>query len=235
MQKASIVIPIYNEARTLKKIVQKVRTVELQDIAREIILVDDGSTDGSREILASFNGDPIIKTILLETNIGKSGAVQAGFKACTGDMVIIQDADLEYSPSDYPALIKPILNQTADVVFGSRFKDSQLEKKYFWHTLLNKSFTYTTNLLSGLTLTDAQTCYKVFSKKVLEEVGLHMNSKGFGFDPEFTMRIAQKKYRVTEVPVSYNPRSHAEGKHMDLNSALFATWCLFKYRFISKD
>ncbi len=227
--KVSIVIPVFNEKRTIQTIVNVVLGAPVLGLEKEIILVDDFSTDGTRDVLKTIQ-NPNVKVILQPDNNGKGSALHAGFAAATGDIVIVQDADLEYDPHEYPLLIKPFLEHKAQVVYGSRYLKSGLRQvPKFWHTAFNKLFTYTSNALTNIYLTDAQTCYKVFNRTVLNEVGLKLESQRFGFDPEFTVKMSRGGYKIMEVPVSYYPRSTAAGKHMNFKSQLETLWSLFKY------
>jgi glycosyltransferase involved in cell wall biosynthesis len=228
-KKVSIVIPVYNEQRTIQTVVDVVRSALTCGLQKEIILVDDCSRDGTREKLRQLDY-PDVKVIFHENNTGKGGALRSGFKSATGDIIIVQDADLEYDPHEYEILINPFLSAKADVVYGSRYLKSGLRQvPRFWHTFFNKLFSTFSNMMTNIYLTDVQTCYKVFNRKVLQEVGLKLESKRFGFDPEFTAKIAKKKFKIMEVPVSYYPRTRVAGKHMDLKSELEAVWVVIKY------
>ncbi len=228
-KKVSIVIPVYNEKRTVESVLNVVEKAPVLGLEKEIILVDDHSTDGTSDILKNIKS-PNVKIIFLEKNIGKSGALRTGFNNASGDIIIVQDADLEYDPFEYEVLIKPFLNENADVVYGSRYLQNntrQIQK--FWHTLFNKIFTYYTNALCNLYFSDVQTCYKTFNRRVLDEVGKKLESTRFGFDPEFTAAVARRKYKIIEVPISYYPRSHQAGKHMHITDAVKCLWVAFKY------
>jgi glycosyltransferase involved in cell wall biosynthesis len=228
-KKVSIVIPVYNEQRTIQTVIDVVRSAQIAGLEKEIILVDDCSKDGTREKLQQLNC-PDVKVIFHKNNTGKGGALHSGFKAATGDIIIVQDADLEYDPHEYELLLNPFLHFKADVVYGSRYLKSGLRQvPRFWHTFFNKLFSMFSNMMTNIYLTDVQTCYKVFNRKVLEEVGWHLESNRFGFDPEFTAKIAKKKYKIMEVPVSYYPRTRVAGKHMDFKSQLEAVWVAIKY------
>jgi glycosyltransferase involved in cell wall biosynthesis len=224
----SVIIPIYNERNTIKLILERVLATGLTN---EIILVDDGSTDGTRSLLAQFEDHPGIRVIYHAKNQGKGGAVRSGIAIATGDLILIQDADLEYDPRDYPSLLKPIQEGIADVVYGSRFLGGPHRVTMFWHMLANKLLTLTTNLLYDTILSDMETGYKVFRRNVLE--GIKLRANRFDFEPEFTAKILKQKVRIYEVPISFNPRSYAEGKKIKMKDAFEAVWALLKYRFIN--
>ena len=223
----SVIIPIYNEINTLNTILERVLATKLAD---EILLVDDGSTDGTRELFPALVDRKGIRVILHTHNQGKGAAVRTGILAATSDVILIQDADLEYDPCDYPALLKPIEAGKADVVYGSRFLGGPHRVTMFWHMLANKLLTLTTNLLYDTILSDMETGYKVFRRDVLENIKLRANR--FDFEPEFTAKILKQKVRIFEVPISFNPRSYAEGKKIKLKDAFQAVWSLLKYRFV---
>jgi glycosyltransferase involved in cell wall biosynthesis len=223
----SVIIPIFNEMSTLNTILDRVLATNLTD---EILLIDDGSTDGTRDLLAALEGRQGIRVIIHAQNQGKGAAVRTGISAATGDIVLIQDADLEYDPNDYPALLKPIEDGKADVVFGSRFLGGPRRVTMFWHMLANKLLTLTANLLYDSILSDIETGYKVFRREVLENIKLRANR--FDFEPEFTAKILKQKVRIFEVPISFNPRDYSEGKKIKLKDAFEAAWTLLKYRFV---
>lgn len=230
-KKVSIVIPVFNEARTLETVLDLVSKAPVLGLERQIILVDDSSKDGSREILKNLTS-PIYDVVLQETNAGKGAALRAGFKKVTGDIVIIQDADLEYDPYEYEKLLKPFFEEKADLVYGSRYLQSSMRQvPRFWHTFLNKLFTRFSNMVTNLYLTDVQTCYKVFNRRVLNDVALNLSADRFGFDPEFTAKIAKHDYKIVEVPISYYPRNYKTGKHLRFTDALEAAWAVIKYNF----
>ncbi len=204
----SVVIPVYNEVETIKEIVSRVQAVDLE---KEIIIVDDGSTDGTREQLQEISrAQKNVRVFYHDRNQGKGAALRTGFEVTTGDIVIIQDADLEYDPREYPVLLEPILDGRADIVYGSRFLGGPHRVLFFWHYLGNKFLTLLSNTLTNLNLTDMETCYKVFRREVLNDIQLKSNR--FGFEPEFTAKIAKKGFRIYETPISYSGRTYAEGK-----------------------
>jgi glycosyltransferase involved in cell wall biosynthesis len=223
----SVVIPVFNEVKTIEEII---RRVELQGIAEEILVVDDGSTDGTRRILESLNGSKSIRTIFHEHNRGKGAAVRSGIRAASGDVIVIQDADLEYHPREIKSLLQPLEEDLADVVYGSRFLGASRRPVMFWHMVANKMLTLITNILYNTILTDMETGYKVFRRKVVENLNLRANK--FDFEPEFTAKILKRKVRVFEVPITFNPRDYSEGKKIGLKDAFHAVWTLFKYRFV---
>jgi glycosyltransferase involved in cell wall biosynthesis len=225
--KVSVIIPVYNEKSTIEEILKR---VEAQEIATEILVIDDGSTDGTRDILAAMNEEGGLRIILHDRNRGKGAAVRTGFQNATGDVFLIQDADLEYDPRDYPALIQPIEEDIADVVYGSRFLGGPRRTVMFWHMVANKLLTFMTNLLYNTILSDMETGYKVFKREIVDGMEIHANS--FDFEPEFTAKILKKKVRVYEVPISFNPRDYDEGKKIGMRDAFKAVWTLIKYRFV---
>jgi glycosyltransferase involved in cell wall biosynthesis len=223
--KLSVIIPVYNEAKNINEIIKRVQATKL---ATEIIIVDDGSKDGTREILQKLDGKKKVNVILNGKNQGKGAAVVTGLKAAKGDILLIQDADLEYDPRDYPALLKPIQEGVADVVYGSRFLGAAHRVTMFWHQLANKMLTLMTNILYDSILTDMETGYKVFRREVIE--GMTIRAKRFNFEPEFTAKILKRKYRIYEVPITFNPRDYSDGKKIKLKDAFEAVWALLKYR-----
>lgn len=225
--KLTVIIPAYNEINTIEEILRRVQAMELAD---EILVVDDGSKDGTRELLQEMDGSGPLRLILHEINRGKGAAVTTGIKHATGDILLIQDADLEYDPRDYPKLLQPIQENLADVVYGSRFLGGPRRPTMFWHMVANKILTLLTNLLYNNILTDMETGYKAFRREVVD--GMDIKAQSFDFEPEFTAKIMKKKARIVEVPISFYPRDYSEGKKIKIGDAFVAVWTLFKYRFI---
>jgi glycosyltransferase involved in cell wall biosynthesis len=213
----TVIIPVYNEKQTIHEILRRVQQVNL---AQEILIVDDGSKDGKENI----------RVILHELNLGKGAAVSTGIQNANGDLLLIQDADLEYDPRDYPALLKPLQEGLADVVYGSRFLGGPRRPTMFWHMVANKLLTLITNILYDNILTDMETGYKVFRREVMQGINIH--ARGFEFEPEFTAKVLKRKVRIFEVPITFNPRDYSEGKKIKLKDAFIAVWTLFKYRFV---
>lgn len=225
--KLSIIMPVYNERATIEKILARVMAVPLD---KELVIVDDWSGDGTRDFLKTYEGKQNIKIIYHPHNLGKGAAVRTGIRECTGDIVIIQDADLEYSPEEYPRLIDPIVRGVADVVYGSRFYGTH-RVFLVWHYLGNKFLTFVTNILYNTMLTDMETCYKVFRAEVIK--GLNLRSNRFDIEPEITAKIFKnRKLRVYEMPITYDGRDYDEGKKIHWYDALPALWTLIKYRFV---
>ncbi len=225
--RVSVVIPILNEKGTLGAILDRVRKVP---VAKEIILVDDGSTDGTRELLKALESQPDLHVLYHPQNRGKGAALRTGFSRATGDVVIIQDADLEYDPAQYPRLIQPIVEGVADVVFGSRFVPAGPHRVlYFWHFVANLVLTTLSNVFTGLNLTDMETCYKVFRREAIEAILPSLKENGFGIEPELTAKVARRKLRVYEIGISYFGRTYREGKKIGLRDAFHALWCIVRY------
>lgn len=227
MHKLSIVMPCYNEERTIKQIVPRVLEVELP-LGRELVIVDDASTDGTRAFLETLRGCEDVHILFHARNRGKGAALRTGFEAATGDLIIVQDADLEYDPEEYPKLLKPILEGNADVVYGSRFIGSESHRVlYYWHSLGNKFLTTLSNMFTNLNLTDMEVCYKLFKKSVLDDIELREDR--FGFEPEFTAKIARAGFTIYEVGISYHGRTYAEGKKIDWRDGVRAVYVILKY------
>jgi glycosyltransferase involved in cell wall biosynthesis len=221
----SVIIPVYNEVRTIDEIISRVQTVP---IAKEIIVIDDASIDGTRERLKKIAQAENIKIFYHERNQGKGAALRTGFKHVTGDYIIIQDADLEYDPNEYPNLLEPLLDGRADVVYGSRFLGGTHRVLFFWHYMSNRILTLVSNTLTNLKLSDMETCYKAFNRQVLEHVTFKSNR--FGFEPEFTAKIAKNRFRIYEVPISYSGRNYAEGKKITWRDGVKAVFTMIWFR-----
>ncbi|HOF61338.1 MAG TPA: glycosyltransferase family 2 protein [Candidatus Latescibacteria bacterium] len=227
-QSLTIIIPVYNERQTLLAVLKRIDAAPSLGLAKEIILVDDGSKDGTRELLQQLDASKY-RVVLHERNQGKGAALHTGFKHATGDIVLVQDADLEYDPDDYPKLLRPFLEHDADVVYGSRFVGGESHRVlFFWHSVANRMLTYLSNMFTNLNLTDMEVCYKAFRREVIQS--LDLREKRFGFEPEVTAKIAKiPKLRVYEVGVSYDGRTYEEGKKIGLKDAFRALWCIIKY------
>ena len=224
----SIVIPIYNERKTINELVRRVQAV---DYDKEIILVDDASTDGTQDFLKEYEQLEKFKVVYKTKNEGKGSALRTGFEKAVGEIIVVQDADLEYDPTDYPVLLKPILDGRADVVYGSRFLGGPHRVFLFWHYVGNNILTTLSNMCTNLCLTDMETGYKVFRRTVLDAFTLKSNR--FGFEPEFTCKIALNKFRIYEVPISYSGRDYEEGKKIGWKDGVAALWFIFRFRFFS--
>jgi glycosyltransferase involved in cell wall biosynthesis len=221
----SVVIPVFNEVTTIRTIIKRVQDVALE---KEIVIVDDCSTDGTRELLQGLP-DVGLRVLFHDRNRGKGAALRTGFSHVTGDIVVVQDADLEYNPEEYHRLLRPILDGRADIVYGSRFLSSDEHRVLlFWHSVGNKFLTLLSNMFTNLNLTDMETCYKMFRVEVLK--GLRLEQDRFGFEPEFTAKVARKKWRIYEIGISYSGRDSGEGKKITWKDGVSALWCIIKYR-----
>jgi len=224
--KLSIVIPVYNEVATISQLIDRVRAVDLQ---KEIIVVDDCSNDGTRDVLRGLPDTADLVRLFHEVNRGKGAALRTGFRVATGDVVVVQDADLEYDPNDYGKLLQPIRDGRADVVYGSRFAGGECHRVlYFWHSLGNQFLTLLSNAFTNLNLSDMESCYKMFRREVIQTIELQEDR--FGFEPEITAKIAARRYRVYEVGISYSGRTYEEGKKIGWRDGVRAVWCIVKYR-----
>lgn len=225
----SIVIPVYNERDRVGRVIEKVLQADTLGLEKEVIIVDDGSTDGTRQVLAAYEGREGVRIFYQERNQGKAAALRRGFAEVSGEIVLVQDADLEYDPENYPALLSPILEDKADVVYGSRFLGGPHRVLFFWHYVANKILTTLSNMFTNLNLTDMETGYKVFRTDVLRR--LRLRSGRFGFEPEVTAKVARLGCRIYETPISYYGRTYAEGKKIGWRDALQAVYCILRYAF----
>lgn len=223
----SVVIPVFNELQTIGDVVQRVRS---SGVPVEMIIVDDGSTDGTRELLKSWQDEPDMKIIMHEVNQGKGSALRTGFSHASGDVVIVQDADLEYDPAEFEKLIQPIVDDVADVVFGSRFTGDNQRVLYFWHSVGNKVLTLLSNAMTNLNLTDMETCYKAFRRDVIQRIAPTLREQRFGIEPELTAKVAAMPgIRVYERPITYQGRTYAEGKKITWRDGFRALYCIVRY------
>ena len=224
--KLSIIIPVYNELSTLEEIVKRVKNSPVDD--KEIIIVDDFSTDGTRDLIEEKIRSQVDRVIYQDRNYGKGYALKAGFAAATGDIVMVQDADLEYDPDQYPMLIEPIVTDRADVVYGSRFQGGGPHRVvYFWHYVGNRALTLLSNMFTNINLTDMETCYKVFRREIIQSIDI--KEPRFGFEPEITAKLARKRVRIYEMGISYYGRTYDEGKKIGWRDGVHAIWCILKY------
>jgi len=232
-KKLSVVIPVFNEKDTIVEIVDKVLSVDIDGVDIGIVMVDDYSTDGTREIITEQLEKKIEKVVFHDVNKGKGAALRTGFQHTTGDFVIVQDADLEYNPMEYPKILAPLLDGRADVVYGSRFKGEGAHRVlYFWHYVGNVMLTLASNMFTNLNLTDMETCYKAFRSEIIKNINIEQNR--FGFEPEVTAKIAHLGCRVYEVGISYSGRTYEEGKKIGFKDAVNALWCIIKYHYKKK-
>jgi glycosyltransferase involved in cell wall biosynthesis len=230
----SIVVPAYNEEKTIETLLRAVLDAPLPDgMNREVVIVDDGSSDGTIHVLDKFSGDDRVRLFKQSRNMGKGAALRRGFAEASGDFVVIQDADLEYDPREYGRLLKPMLEGNADVVYGSRFTGSEAHRVlFFWHYVGNKFLTLLSNMVTNLNLTDMETCYKLFRAEVIKGVDLQENR--FGFEPEVTAKVARMGVRIYEVGISYSGRTYEEGKKINWRDGFAALWCIFSYGLLKR-
>jgi glycosyltransferase involved in cell wall biosynthesis len=228
-RKLSVLIPVFNEERTVEEIVGRVRAANTGGLEREIILVNDASTDGTTAALQRIQHNADVKILTHPRNRGKGAAIRTAIEQATGDIILIQDADLEYNPSDYPKLLAPILDGRADVVYGSRFAGGTHRVLLFWHYTANKFLTLLSNMLCNLNLTDMETCYKVFRRECV--AGMKLTSERFGIEPELTAKLARRRYRFYETDINYSGRDYSEGKKINWKDGVAALWFIFRYRF----
>jgi len=228
----SIVIPVFNEVRTIAQVLERVRKASAAGLEKELVVVDDGSTDGTREYLADLR-EPNTRCVFHERNQGKGAALRTGFAHASGDVVMVQDADLEYDPADYPLLLQPLLDGKADVVLSSRFLAGQAHRVlYFWHAMGNRALTLLSNVCTNLNLTDMESGYKLFTRAVLQRVTIRENR--FGFEPEIVAKVARLRCRVYEVGVSYAGRTYEDGKKVTWRDGVRALWCIVKYSWLTR-
>ena len=226
--KLSVVIPVYNEKKTLNELILRVEAVSID---KEVIIIDDASTDGTRDLLKKYEKKEGFEVIYQPKNKGKGAALRAGFEIVKGEVIIIQDADLEYNPKDFHVLLEPIFDKRADIVYGSRFLGGSHRVLFFWHYLANKFLTTLSNMFTNINLTDMETGYKAFRREVIESISLKSNR--FGFEPEFTMKVAQRKFVIYEVPISYDGRDYSEGKKINWKDGVAALWFILRFRFFN--
>jgi glycosyltransferase involved in cell wall biosynthesis len=226
--KLSIIIPLYNEYETICEVIRRVEAI---DTDKEIIIVDDGSSDGSRDLLKKYEGRDGFKVVYQSKNMGKGRSLRVGFEKAEGEIIIIQDADLEYNPKDYPVLLEPILDGRADVVYGSRFLGGPHRVLFFWHYVGNRILTTLSNMFTNINLTDMETGYKVFKRSVLDSISLKCDR--FGFEPEFTSKVARNNFIIYEVPISYAGRNYSAGKKINWKDGVAALWFIVRFRFFS--
>jgi glycosyltransferase involved in cell wall biosynthesis len=227
--KLSIIIPVYNERKTVAELLSRVKAVNLPGLEKEIVIVDDGSTDGTLDVMSAWDGQDGVRVFRQPRNMGKGAAVWRGMQESTGQVVLIQDADLEYEPNEYPVLLRPILDGEADVVYGSRFLGTARGHRvlYFWHSVGNWALTLLSNMITDLNLTDMETCYKAMTQDIVRK--LDLKSQRFGIEPEITCKVARLRARIYEVPISYHGRTYAEGKKIGFKDGIQAGWTLIRY------